>query len=139
MTATTLQKTLYLRATPQEVWTFLTEPDALADWFHRPNTALRQGNAYEMCSDGGITISGRVIAAQPCTRLQYTFHVPPMGDTISTVTWELEPVPGGTRLCLTHDGLPQAVAHFGLTLALDQGWDAHFAKLRRALASEVEN
>lgn len=137
MTPNVLEKTIYLRAGPAEVWAFLTEPGKLEQWFHRPEAALRAGEAYKMCSDSGITISGRVVAAEPFSRLEYTFHVPPMGGISSTVTWTLQPVAGGTRLQLRHDGLPPGAESFGLTLALDQGWEEHFAGLRRAFHAEV--
>jgi uncharacterized protein YndB with AHSA1/START domain len=49
------------------------------------------------------------------------------------VKWTLEDVAGGTRLSLVHEGLPAGEDAFVLTLALDKGWDGHFAQLRDAL------
>ena len=137
MTPAVLEKTIYLRAAPETVWAFLSDPDKLEQWFHRPNAPLIAGQDYEMCSGSGIRISGRVVAAEPFSRLEYTFHVPPMGGIMSTVTWTLQPVAGGTRLDLVHDGLPQGAEAFGLTLALDQGWEEHFAKIRHVFHAEV--
>ncbi len=48
----------------------------------------------------------------------------------STVKWMLEDVAGGTRLSLEHTGLPQGAEAYGLTLALDKGWDDHLARMR---------
>ncbi len=56
-----------------------------------------------------------------------------MGDAVSTVKWSLEDVPGGTRLSLEHSGLPEGAEAFGLTLALDKGWDDHIARMRASL------
>jgi len=53
-----------------------------------------------------------------------------MGDATSTVLWTLTEVAGGTRLSLEHSGLPQGEDAFGLTLALDKGWDDHIARMR---------
>ena len=53
-----------------------------------------------------------------------------MEDTVSTGIWNLEDVAGGTRLSLSHEGLPQGEEAFGLTLALDKGWEGHLARMR---------
>jgi uncharacterized protein YndB with AHSA1/START domain len=43
MTDTILQKSIYLKATPAQVWAYLTDPDKLAIWFHKPKTAVVEG------------------------------------------------------------------------------------------------
>jgi len=73
---------------------------------------------------------GTVLVAEPYSRLEYTFTINPMGDQVSTVKWVLTEVPGGTNLSLRHEGLPQGAESFGLTLALDKGWDDHLARMR---------
>lgn len=131
MTNTTLEKSIYLKATPQQVWAYLTEPDKLAIWFHKPQTALVEG-AYEMfgAESGDRLMWGTVLVADPFKRLEYTFTIAPMGDATSTVKWALNEVAGGTKLSLRHEGLPQGAEAFGLTLALDKGWDDHLARMR---------
>ena len=83
-------------------------------------------------------IWGEVRVAKPPKYLEYTFTVKPMGDAVSVVKWTLEPVAGGTRLDLLHEGLPQGAEAFGLILALDNGWDEHFGKMRVALHETVD-
>ena len=131
MTDTILQKTIYLKATPAQVWAYLTEPAKLAIWFHKPKTALIEGE-YEMfgAESGDKLMWGEVLLAEPFSRLEYTFTIAPMGDAVSTVRWNLEEVAGGTRLSLNHEGLPQGEEAFGLALALDKGWDDHLARMR---------
>ncbi|WP_425044036.1 SRPBCC family protein [Primorskyibacter sp. S87] len=137
MTDTNLQKTIYLGADPDTVWSFLTDPDQLETWFHRPSKPLTQGAKIEMCGADGKTpqIWGEVLEARRPDFLRYTFCVKPMGDTVSTVSWTLTAVPGGTRLSLLHEGLPQGAEAFGLVLALDNGWDEHFASMRKAVSA----
>ena len=137
MTDTILQKSIYLKATPAQVWAYLTEPAKLAIWFHKPNTALVEGN-YEMIgTDSGEKFMwGKVLVAEPFSRLEYTFTITPMGDQTSTVKWRLEEVPGGTNLSLRHEGLPQGAEAFGLTLALDKGWDEHLTRMRASAHGE---
>lgn len=131
----TLQKSIYLKATKAQVWAFLTDPDKLAQWFHKPKSPLVQGDAFAMfgTTSGDKLMWGDVITATPHDYLEYTFAITPMGDAVSTVKWTLEDVAGGTRLSLIHEGLPAAQEAFDLTLALDKGWDGHFDQLRNAL------
>jgi hypothetical protein len=73
---------------------------------------------------------GEVTVADPFLRLEFTFSIAPMGDAVSTVKWQLAEVPGGTNLTLEHAGFPQGAEAFGLTLALDKGWDDHLGRMR---------
>ena len=131
MTDTILKKTIYLKATPQNVWEYLTSPEKLAIWFHKPGAALVEGE-YEMfgTESGNRLMWGKVLVAEPFSRLEYTFSIAPMGDRTSTVKWTLAEVAGGTMLSLRHEGLPQGADAFGLALALDKGWDDHLGRLR---------
>ncbi|MGH1579191.1 SRPBCC family protein [Planktotalea sp.] len=134
MSETTIHKTIYLKATPAQVWEYLTDPDKLATWFHKPKTALTKG-PYEMfgATSGDKLMWGEVLVSEPHTRLEYTFTIAPMGDATSTVKWTLDNVAGGTRLSLVHEGLPVGEEAFGLTLALDKGWDEHLGRMRNGI------
>jgi uncharacterized protein YndB with AHSA1/START domain len=131
MTDTILRKSIYLKAKPAHVWCYLTDPAKLALWFHTPKTHLVEG-PYEMfgTESGDKLMWGTVLVAEPFSRLEYTFTIAPMGDETSTVKWSLEDVHGGTNLSLSHEGLPQGQDAFGLTLALDKGWDDHLGRMR---------
>ncbi|WP_424986506.1 SRPBCC family protein [Microbulbifer sp. S227A] len=130
-----IQKSIYLKASPQQVWSFLTEPDKLALWFHRPSAPLLQGNVFEMhgSESGKRLIWGKVTVARAPEYLEYTFTVEPMGDSESLAQWELTPVAGGTRLSLVHRGLPQTAEAFSLLLSLDAGWEEHMGRMRSLL------
>ena len=129
---TTIEKTIFLRAAPDEVWSFLTDPEKLALWFHKPKAPLAEGADYALygASSGNKVIWGKVNAARPPEYLEYTFEVGPMEGASSTVAWTLHAVPGGTQLHLRHSGLPEGEAAFGLLMALDEGWDEHLGKMR---------
>lgn len=132
MTAAIIRKSIYLRANRAEVWEYLTDPDKLAIWFHKPPTPLQEGADYEMfgTTSGDKLMWGHVATARPPEYLEYSFSIAPMGGATSQVKWTLEEVPGGTRLSLEHSGLPQGADAFGLTLALDKGWDEHLGRMR---------
>ena len=133
MTETVLTKSIYLRATPAQVWAFLTEPEKLAIWFHKPAAPLVEG-AYEMfgTESGDRLMWGEVLLAEPFARLEYTFGINPLGNHMTTVKWQLDEVAGGTRLSLRHEGIPSTLEAFDLTLALDKGWDEHLGRMRSA-------
>lgn len=131
MTEAILRKSIYLKASPAQVWSYLTDPDKLARWFHRPTSALVEGD-YEMfgAESGDRLMWGTVLVADPFTRLEYTFAIAPMGDQTSTVRWSLTEMAGGTNLSLRHEGLPQGAEAFDLMIALDKGWDEHLGRMR---------
>lgn len=135
MTDTILRKSIYLNASPDQVWDYLTDPDKLGIWFHKPTSALTEGTALEMygAESGDKLMWGMVNVARKPEYLEYTFTIEPMGDATSVVKWTLDAVAGGTRLSLEHSGLPQGTAAFGLTLALDKGWDDHISRMRASL------
>lgn len=134
MTDTTITKTVFLKATPETVWAFLTEKDKLATWFHAAENDLAEGHEYALVepdNEGNPQPQcwGTVVKMDPPNSLQYTFTIKPMGGEMTTVFWTLEKVEGGTKLTMVHEGIAEAI---GLLFALDAGWDNHFAKLRTA-------
>ncbi len=135
MTANIIRKSIYLNASREDVWAYLTDPDKLAIWFHKPPSALQEGQDYAMfgAESGDKLMWGHVATARAPECLEYSFTIAPMGDATSQVKWTLEDVPGGTRLSLEHRGLPEGAEAFGLTLALDKGWDEHISRMRASL------
>ena len=135
MTETLIRKSIYLNATPDQVWTWLVDPEKLGQWFHKPPNPLTTGATLEMfgTESGDKMIWGKVKEARAPEYLEYTFTIKPMGDAVSLVKWWLEPVDGGTRLSLEHSSLPQGAEGFGLVLALDKGWDGHIGQMRDAI------
>lgn len=135
MTETVIRKSIYLNATPEQVWEYLTDPEKLALWFHIPTAPLEQGSDLKMhgAESGNLLIWGTVNTARRPEYLEYTFTIGPMGDAVSLVKWTLIAVVGGTRLSLEHTGLPQGAEAFGLTLSLDKGWDEHIGRMRTLL------
>ncbi len=137
MTTHAIEKTLILAAPPATVWDFLTDPDKLAIWFHRPGAALTATGAFSMPGeDGEPLVWGEVREARAPEVLSYSFTARPMGGLMTDVTWTLTPVEAGTRLHLHHDGIPQGAEAFGLLTAFDGGWDNHLVRMREALAAE---
>jgi len=142
MAETELTKTVYLDAPRDTVWAFLTEKDKLAKWFHPAAADLAEGEDYALLEtdDSGNTVKlcwGTVLKMDRPTNLVWSFTIKPLGGAMTTVTWTLEDSHGGTRLTLRHEGIGMAAgeAPLGLLTALDAGWDAHFADLRKATSA----
>lgn len=138
MTERILKKVIFLKAPRELVWDYITKPEHLAKWFHAPRVPMSSGEKLEMfgTTSGDKLIWGEVKEVHAPEYLEYTFTVKPMGEAVSLVKWWLESVPGGTQLTLEHSGLPTAEDAFGLTLALDHGWDKHLMQLRGELHPE---
>ncbi len=142
MTETQIVKTVYLQATPETVWSYLTQPDRLARWFHESDAALDQaGVEYNLLRDnpsdkGQEIVSGEVIAAEKPHRLVQTFTHEWLQGVVTTVEWELVGMHGGTQLTMTHSGIDKmADGAFDELSSHDKGWDEGFIRLRRVCAT----
>ncbi len=110
------------------VWEAITQPEQIASWLMTSNFNAEVGHHFtffdhEPWPDGQILdIHCEVIACQPPHRLSYTWASPPkLGKTL--VSWQLEEIDGGTRVCLTHSGFARhGKAGSEAVDVLEQGW-----------------
>lgn len=132
MTDTTIRKSIFIAASRETVWKFLTEADLLGRWFHPAEQDLNENEDYTLRSqkDGDRMCWGKVTDMRAPDYMCWDFTVGPMQGTMSCVEWQLENAPGGTRLTLTHSGLPETADGFGLVLALDKGWHGFLSQLQ---------
>lgn len=136
MSDTAIIKTLYLKAPIEKVWAFLTVPEKLARWFHETDRPLDEKGAafqwyrHDSSAEDRKLMWGRVLECTPPTRLVHTFTHQWIEGLETTVSWELTPVDGGTRLLLTHTGLDKREDAIGALSDHDKGWDAHLTRLR---------
>lgn len=137
MTSHTIEKTLILAAPPAQVWAFLTDPDKLSIWFHRPDAPLTAPGPFSMPGeDGAPLVWGDVRKATAPAHLSYSFTARPMGGHMTDVAWTLTAVEAGTRLHLVHAGIPAGAEAFGLLTAFDAGWDTHLVRFREAMSPD---
>ncbi len=131
MSTGTIEKTIHIAAPREKVWQYLTAPDQLAKWFHRPDQELSDAQPFDMKGNDGTTLcNGVVDEMSPYDRLSYSFTAGPMNGLMTHVAWTLTAVDGGTRLGLIHSGFPAGADAFGLLVAFDKGWDGHLIRLR---------
>ncbi len=135
---TTIRKTVFLAADKPKVWDFLTRADKLGRWFHPTDEDLAEGQPYTLRNalDGDRMCWGEVQVMHPHDYMRWSFTVGPMEGRMSTVEWQLDEAPGGTRLTLTHSGLPVGGEGYGLVLALDKGWHGFTGNLHDLAAAE---
>ncbi len=136
MSNATITKTAFFAATPEVVWCYLTEADKLGEWYHPARQDLQANQDYELYNkeNGERWIWGSVLEWNPPSKLVYTFIIPPLEATSSTVTIILEEAHGGTRLTLIHEGVEQlGDAALSLLMPLDDGWDEHLGSLRKVV------
>jgi uncharacterized protein YndB with AHSA1/START domain len=135
MPHSTITKSAFFATTPETLWAYLTEADKLGEWYHPARQDLEANKDYELYNSDNDEkwIWGSVLEWNPPKKLVYTFIIPPLETISSTVTWVLEEAHGGTKLTLTHEGIEElGDSALGLLMALDDGWDEHIGKLRKA-------
>ncbi len=141
MSTTTINKSIFLAAPRDIVWDYLTDKDKLGEWFHPAAENLTEGKPYALLKDAADSSSrmcwGEVLSARKPSFLSYSFTIKPLGGAMTTVNWTLEEAAGGTRVTLAHEGIGEAAgnAALGLLMALEEGWDKHFVKLRSHIAA----
>ena len=112
---------------PHALWGMLTEPAKLADWLAPGNIDLRLGGAAKLnFTDSGTVIDSTVSAIDAPRLLEYSWSGP--GEPARPVRWEMQPLPGATRLTLTvsvpdTEDIARACA----------GWEAHLMMLLAAI------
>ena len=144
MSDTTLIKTYIFAASRETVWSFLTEKEKLAQWFHPATDDFEEGVDYALVkhtADGAEIRQcwGTVLKMDKPNVLVYSFTIGPLEGAMTTVTWTLDEIQNGTKLTLKHEGIEAAAgqAAIGLLLALDKGWDKHVDSLRDVFTSAL--
>jgi uncharacterized protein YndB with AHSA1/START domain/DNA-binding transcriptional ArsR family regulator len=101
---------IIIKAPQERVWEAITTPEFTARYYYGSTlkTDLTVGSpfTYHM-PNGSPIVEGEVVLSDPPKRLVHTYHSlwPPMNeDAPTTVTWELESMPGGvTKVTVVHE------------------------------------
>jgi uncharacterized protein YndB with AHSA1/START domain len=116
MTTMTAQTTqvyqVFIRATPEQIWEAITQPEFTEQYFHGVRIEVRDGRRYSRTSNG-TSWDEAVVEADPPRRLVHdwvSYYDPELAaEEPSRVTWEIEQQDDGTcLLTLVHDRLEGA-------------------------------
>lgn len=119
--------TVTIAASPERVFRAITEPGEIIRWWRSDelyrttnHTAdLRPGGAWRSEGKGSdgtpFTVEGEFTVVEPPHRLSMTWKPAWDGGNVTTVNYLLEPIEGGTRLTLRHEG-------FGERKFLPRSW-----------------
>jgi uncharacterized protein YndB with AHSA1/START domain len=133
MTTMTEAKTIqvyrvYIRATPDAIWTAITDPDWTDRYGYggRAQYELRPGGSFRLLASEGmraqgvpeVAVDGEVIEADAPRKLVQTWRLAMeaslAAEGFTRLTYEIEPLEGGvTKLTITHD-LTDTPVHAGL-------------------------
>jgi uncharacterized protein YndB with AHSA1/START domain len=112
-------KELSIQAAPQRVWDALTLPEEIARWWTddlnvRPEVGMLAEFRF---SQGTFVIQFEVARLDEESKVYWvTRQGPSTGHwTGTSVSWQLEPVPNGTKLVFTHDNFAQADRRYEMT------------------------
>ena len=144
----------YIRTTPEELWTALTEPSFTARYWGRTfDTDWKKGSTYGV-TEHGVRVDDPeqvVLEADPPRRLSYTWNTfnDELGQALgwtddylarlaaeprSRVTFEIEPEEGGAvRLTVIHEGFEDGSA---MLQSISGGWPRVLSNLKTLLETD---
>lgn len=121
-------------ADPELAWRTLTEPDRVVLWLTDAVDVGRVGDAYLLDFGDGSLVRGRILAVEPGRSFSHTWAWEDAEATeVTTVTWTLEPMLGGTRIRLQHDGWAEAGLDGSARADHERYWAGYLDDLRDVL------
>jgi uncharacterized protein YndB with AHSA1/START domain len=131
-----LDRTVFIRATPDTVFRFFTDSARWAKWWGAGSTIdAKPGGAMKIRYPNGVEASGEVVEVVPPSRVVFTMGYAsgdPMPPGASRVSIRLSPHADGTRLDLHHDFADAAVRDHHV-----QGWRYQLAVFANVVANEL--
>lgn len=132
----TLEKELFIKATPERVFQALTEKAELERWFvQKAEVDLRPGGAIRLEWAPDAVEIGTILVLDPPHRLSYTWEALEPGPT--TITFELTAENDGTRLRLTHTGIGEGEDWDSYYTSINSGWSIHLKNLTAWLETGI--
>lgn len=123
-----------------QVWNAISKSEEISAWFIKADFKAEKGYNYTFTASeerGCISITGEVKQADPY-HLVYTWIVENT-NVVTTVSWQLETVSGGTKLYLKHSGISNYTGETAVTMfeSFNGGWDGCINQLTNYLKQEV--
>jgi uncharacterized protein YndB with AHSA1/START domain len=124
------------RHPPSAVWRVLTDPTLHARWWASGDVRAVVGHRFSLDMGKWGQQPCEVLEVRPERWLKYRFAT---GTLDTVITWELTPVPGGTRLTLTQEGfdLDSPLARQAFE-GMKPGWPNVLGRLGTVLDATLE-
>jgi uncharacterized protein YndB with AHSA1/START domain len=132
-----IERQMTLPAAREEVWAAITEPEQISKWFGTETELdLRAGGEGVFRWDE-TEVPVTVEEVSPPSRFSYRWEPSqtPSGGPRTLVEFELEEIPGGTRLSLVESGFASVPTPSRQDNEL--GWDEELGHLRAFLLEKV--
>ncbi|HET8842614.1 MAG TPA: SRPBCC domain-containing protein [Ktedonobacteraceae bacterium] len=124
----TIEKELFIKASPGRVFQVLAEKEELEHWFvQKAEVDLRPGGAIRLEWAPGAVEVGNILALEPSHRLSYSWKA--LSPSPTTITFELTQENNGTSLHLAHSDIGEGEGWENYYTTLDSGWDVHLKNL----------
>ena len=114
MTATATQVySVFIKATPEQIWEAITNPEFTEKYFYASRVELANGRRRAFGPEGELWGDEAILEKDPPRRLVHGWRAlydPELaGEATSRVTWEIDQQEAGvSRLTVTHDQLEGA-------------------------------
>jgi uncharacterized protein YndB with AHSA1/START domain len=113
---------IFIRATPEQVWQALTDPALTTRYYFggAMQSDWRAGSEYRLTSpDGaGVQFEGTVLEAEPGRHLVQSVHIkfdPAfIGHDDMSIAWDIEPFGEACRVTIWHRGAPTTATLFAI-------------------------
>jgi uncharacterized protein YndB with AHSA1/START domain len=135
--ASTFVYVTFIRTTPEKLWTALTSPDLMKDyWFGMHcESDWTPGSPWRLVfEDGRVADAGEIVEADPNRRLaikwRNEFKPEMKAEGYSLCTFELEPADGAVKLTVTHE-MDRAESKF--IEGVSTGWPRILSNLKSLL------
>lgn len=145
LTAGVVLASVEIAVPPERVFRALTDPDQLMHWWGSPDTYrihewtadVRVGGRWRSqgrSADGRpFTVGGEYLEVVAPHKIVQTWVPDWEGRIVTTLTYRLEAIPGGTRLTVRHEGFGE---HRGSCQSHGLGWERVLRWLRDYVARE---
>ena len=131
-----LEKELFIKATPERVFQALTEKEDLERWFvKKAEVDLRPGGAIRLEWAPDAVEIGKILVLEPPHRLSYTWEA--LEPSPTTITFELTAENDGTRLRLIHTGIGEGEDWDTYYTSINSGWNVHLKNLTAWLETGI--
>jgi uncharacterized protein YndB with AHSA1/START domain len=131
-----IEKELFIKATPQRVFQALTEKVDLERWFVKTaEVDLRPGGAIRFEWGPGMFNVGKILVLEPPHLLSYTWGA--LEPSPTTITFALTAENDGTRLHLIHTGIGEGEDWDTYYTSINSGWSGHLKNLTTWLETGI--